>query len=92
MKITFYSIWACPRCALTRKHLKELEKGFPEMELTFIDALMNPVSTYKNGIRMVPALSGEKIISGIFISKDKIRDFLISEQKAQSNTQYSSIG
>ncbi len=77
MPLTFYHSRFCPRCARAKKHLQEL-LGSPLPEtVVLVDVLKQPVKTWQDGIRMIPALKGgEEILSGITLSREKIALFL----------------
>ncbi len=49
------------------------------LEIENIDIILNPRRALQDGITMIPALQmGEQRLSGIFLSEEKIRDFLDS--------------
>ena len=58
------------------RELKKLSKDFPDIEVERIDILNHPLQTWKDGIRMIPALKdGDRILSGILPGKEDIRRF-----------------
>lgn len=78
MTFTFYNSLLCPRCARTRKHLRDLLGSDLDNCMQEIDAGIHPVIAWKAGIRMIPALKcGQDIESGIILDPEKIRLFLI---------------
>lgn len=70
----------CPRCAQVRKHLKSLlgdEYGGSCIE---IDSLAQPLKTWQDGIRMIPALKTDgAILSGVLLSEGQVREFLTGQ-------------
>jgi len=63
--------------------LTKLQEEDSDLKITKIDVVTNPLQTWKNGIRMFPALkSGEKVLSGVLLSGKEIRKF-IDEAKLQ---------
>jgi len=59
--------------------LRQLLPDFPDIEINKVDLLTNFGRSRKEGIRLVPALvSGNKKLSGIFLTKKQIRHFLES--------------
>ena len=59
--------------------LAELEKEFPDLNITKIDVTLHPMIAWQEGVRMIPCLmDGDKMLSGIMLSKDKIRSFIIA--------------
>ncbi|MGL1930227.1 MAG: hypothetical protein OCC45_00500 [Desulfotalea sp.] len=85
MNINIYTLKACPRCWLAYKYITSLQDEFPEMKLTRIDALLHPIYAYKQGVRMIPALQGKEHLSGVTLSKEKIRQFLQREKELQTD-------
>jgi len=62
---------------MARKALDELLKDRKNIELETVEIITNPLTALKNGIKMIPALqSGENTLSGIFLSRDQIEQFL----------------
>lgn len=57
--------------------LAELEREFPDLDITKIDVTLHPMKAWQEGVRMIPCLAdGDKKLSGILLSKDKIRTFI----------------
>ena len=77
MLISFYHISLCPRCALARKHLKNLIGNSYDASVIEVNILRQPTKARKNRIRMVPAIKyGDDLISGVLLSRDSIKQFL----------------
>ncbi len=77
MLILFYKSALCPRCALARKHLKQfLGERYQEI-VQEVDILKQPRTAWRNGIRMIPALTYDgDMIDGIMLSPEDIRKFV----------------
>jgi hypothetical protein len=57
--------------------LAELQKEFPDLDFVKVDATLHPHQTWRAGVRMIPCLrAGDKYVTGIILSKAKIRSFL----------------
>ena len=68
---------------LVDRELTKLQEEDSDLKITKIEIVTNPLQTWKNGIRMFPALKyGEKILSGVLLSGKEIRKF-IDEAKLQ---------
>ncbi len=79
-KITFYRSSICPRCFMARKYLMRLQKENDNCEIEEIDVLTNPLKTWRDGIRMVPALKIEdRILAGLYLSFEDISQFVTNE-------------
>lgn len=77
MLITFYRSALCPRCALVRRYLRECLGEQYNKKVLEIDTLMHPLQTWKEKIRMIPALKcGDDVLSGIMLSRDAVSSFL----------------
>jgi len=75
--VTLYKSNLCPRCHLTKRYLHEITKDNPEIHIEEIDILKEPGRTWKEGIRMIPALKiNNHIISALFLNKNAISTFL----------------
>jgi len=62
---------------LVDRELTKLQEEDPDIEIIKTDVVTNPLQTWKNGIRMIPALKyGDKILSGITLSKKEIKQFI----------------
>ena len=60
--------------------LKKLNKELGNLEIQEVDVLRHPRIALQAGITMIPTLQlGEQRISGLFLSEQKIRDFLQQE-------------
>jgi glutaredoxin len=77
MLITFYKSAFCPRCYFARKYLHEITASNPEIQVIEVDVLTAPQLSWRNGIRMIPALKiNERILSALFISRKDIAAFI----------------
>ncbi len=57
--------------------LKKLNNELGNLDIQEVDVLRHPRTALQAGITMIPALQmGEQRISGLFLSEQKIRDFL----------------
>jgi len=62
---------------MAKKALDELLTDRPDISLEEVEILSSPLRALKDGIKLIPALkSGDEQISGIFLSKGKIKAFL----------------
>ena len=76
-RITFYRSNLCPRCHIAGRHLRELAAADPSLEIEEVDILLSPRRTWRDGIRMIPAMRiGNRTISGVFLGKDAIAGFI----------------
>lgn len=77
MQIIFYKSNLCPRCHLAGKHLSELLEEYGDHELEIVDILNAPLRSWKDGIRMIPAITaGNRKLSGVYLTRQNIADFL----------------
>jgi len=77
MYITLYRSTLCPRCRLARKYLLDLTSQDPEIEIREVDVLTAPRQSWREGIRMIPALKiDDQIMSALFMSKTDIAAFI----------------
>ncbi len=54
-----------------------MEQEFPRLRIEKVDILASPGRVLQQGVRMIPALqTGEKKLSGIFLSAAEIRRFV----------------
>ena len=59
------------------RELTKLQKQDPDLEVIKIDVVTHPLTAWKEGVRMFPALKfGDKILSGVFLSGKEIRKFI----------------
>ena len=59
--------------------LKQLLPDFPDIEVNKVELITNLGNLRKEGIKMIPAMvSGDKKMSGLFLTKRHIRCFLES--------------
>ena len=56
MHLLFYKSALCPRCAQARNTLYALAAAHPEISIEEVDILSAPLRTWRDGIRMIPAL------------------------------------
>ena len=62
---------------MAKKALDELLSDFDDVELEEVEIISNPLRTLKDGVKFIPTLkSGDEQISGILLSRDKIKVFL----------------
>lgn len=81
MKLIFYHSELCPRCARARKHLASLLGDTYIRSVIEVDILSHPLQTWKDGIRMIPALSyNTSQLSGIVLSRERIEEFLLAHK------------
>ena len=77
--VTFYHSVVCPRCQMAGLSLSLLRRDFPNITVDKVEYLGNLGSSRKAGVRSIPTLvSGDKKLSGIYLTKKKIRQFLES--------------
>lgn len=77
MQIIFYKSSLCPRCHRARKHLSELLNEYSGHDLEIVDILSEPLRSWQDGIRMIPAITaGNKKLSGVYLTRKNIADFL----------------
>ena len=85
MQITFYKSALCPRCYLAGKYLRELTSNQPGIEIETVDVLQAPTRLLADGIRMIPTLKiGNRQLSGWFLRKNTIREFLAATEQTGS--------
>jgi len=62
---------------MARKTLEELTRDKPEIRIEEVDIVTNPLRAWKDGVRFIPTLkSGNKTLTGVFLSRREIQDFL----------------
>lgn len=77
MHITLYKSALCPRCYIVEKHLTHLVKDLPDTTIETIDIAAHPLKSWKDGIRMIPAIKiGEEVLSSIYLSKKELITFV----------------
>ena len=82
--ITLYRSAICPRCHMARKHLIGLQKQYGEFFIEEVDIMVNPLRTWQDGIRMIPALKiDDKILSGLYLGREAIEKFITEETRHQ---------
>jgi hypothetical protein len=54
-----------------------MQRQMADLEIETVEVTTNPLSSWQDGIRMIPALrGGNKIVSGLLISHQEIRSFI----------------
>ncbi len=82
-KITLYRSALCPRCYMARKHLLDLQKEYGGFSIDEVDIMVNPLTTWRDGIRMIPAIRiNDSTLSGLYLDREAIEQF-ITEEKDQ---------
>jgi len=62
---------------MASKSLRELSKEIPGIKIKEVDVLRRPSESWKNGVRLIPALKIEDdILSGIYLTKESIETFV----------------
>ncbi len=85
MQITLYRSFLCPRCYLAKKYLLEIVENKEAITITEVDIMKNPLKTWNDGIRLIPALkSGDNTLSGIFLNEKQIINFIEDCQKSDN--------
>ena len=81
--VTFYHSTICPRCHIAGRSLAQLRDEFPDVVLEEVEYLANLRRARAEGVRTIPALvSGERALSGFYLTKRSIRRFLAELQGA----------
>lgn len=58
--------------------LKKLQEEFPHLVIEEVEVTTNPLVSLRQGVKMIPTLmTGDKKLTGIILSEEKIRDFII---------------
>jgi len=84
MNITFYKSRLCPRCYIAKKYLQALCSTNPLLQIEEVELLTSPLRTFRDGIKMVPALKiGDIILSGLYLSEKEITDFVTQMGKTK---------
>ncbi|MBU1564274.1 MAG: hypothetical protein KJ630_01435 [Proteobacteria bacterium] len=77
MRIVFYKSKLCPRCFIAKKHLLDVCSRNPHLQVEEVELLTSPLRTWRDGIKMVPALKiGTTVLSGLYLSREAITDFV----------------
>lgn len=77
MTLTFYHSPLCPRCRRAEKHLDDLLSPEARRRVHRVDALRQPLRSWRAGVRMIPALAcGDELISGLVLDRDRMAAFL----------------
>lgn len=62
---------------MAKKALDELLIDMKDVHLEEVEVLSSPRRTLKDGVKFIPTLKcGTKQLSGIFLNRDKIKEFL----------------
>jgi len=62
---------------MASKSLRELSKEIPGLKIEEVDVLRRPSESWKNGVRLIPALKIEDdILSGIYLTREAIAAFV----------------
>jgi hypothetical protein len=62
---------------MARKTLYELIDSNPEIEVEEVDVVTSPLRAWRDGVRFIPTLkSGDKTLTGVFLSHSEIQGFL----------------
>ncbi len=78
MTLTFYHSRFCPRCRKSRKNLEIFLAAHPEINLREVEVTREPLTAFKEGIRMIPACRlGEKKVSGFILTPEKLAQLLM---------------
>ncbi|WP_316347996.1 thioredoxin family protein [Desulfuromonas acetoxidans] len=84
MTITFYRTALCPRCFLAKRALDKIVAD-TDITVETVEVATTAVSSWRNGIRMIPALKiGDEILSGVLLDEQRIRRF-IDQQKEDAS-------
>jgi len=68
----------------------ELQAADTTIEVEEIDILSHPKRAINDGIRMIPALRiGEQMISSIFLTREKITDFIENNRTSPTDSAFS---
>ena len=77
--VTFYHSALCPRCHMAGRSLAGLLHEFPHVSVEKIEYLTHLGRSRRDGVRTIPTLiSGERRLSGFYLTKQRIRQFLES--------------
>lgn len=81
MLVTLYKSALCPRCHLAQKYLIKTVSNNPEITLDIIDIMTAPRKTWRDGIRMIPAIRIDgKTLSSLYLSQKDIEGFIDSNR------------
>lgn len=62
---------------MARRYLAELQQEDPSLEVEEIDILNSPRRSFRDGIRMIPAVRiGDQILGSVFLTKSHIAGFI----------------
>jgi len=76
-RVTFYHSMICPRCHMAGMSLTQLRDDFPDVVVEKVEYLGNIGRARSEGVWTIPSLvSGERKLSGFYLTKKSIRRFL----------------
>lgn len=85
MRVTFYQSPLCPRCRAAGKNLAKIASERPGIEIEKVDVITDFSRMRKDGVLLFPALKvGEEKLSGVFLSQEKIENFLTQAGSSKS--------
>ena len=62
---------------MARRVIESIVKDHSDLEMNIVDVIASPVQSFKDGIRMIPAIKcDDRILSGIFLSRSSISSFI----------------
>jgi len=62
---------------MAKKYLMEIAEQKEGISIIEVDIMNHPLKTWHDGIRLIPALKyGENVLSGIFLNKEQIINFI----------------
>jgi hypothetical protein len=68
---------------MAKKALDELLTDMDDVHLEEVEIITNPLRALKDGVKFIPTLkSGDEQLSGILLSRDKIKAFLKKVRKS----------
>jgi glutaredoxin len=77
--VTFYHSVICPRCQMANRSLAQLAGEFPHITVEKVEYLANLGRSRQDGVRAIPTLvSGERRLTGFYLTRSRIREFLES--------------
>ncbi len=61
--------------------LKKLQEEFPDLVIEEVDVVTHPLVSLRRGVKMIPTLiAGDKKLTGIILSEEKIRNFILTTE------------
>jgi hypothetical protein len=62
--------------------LRRFQEEHPELEIEHVEVTIHPLRTWKDGIRVFPALKiGDDVLSGVIVTGERARRFLVDHLK-----------